>query len=41
VNHLFSFLGQEVAITLQLMGLRSIKELSLLGEDAFEASSLS
>ena len=36
VNHLFSLLINEIGITLQLMGLRSIKELAALGDRALE-----
>ena len=39
-SHLFSLLADEVRITLQLMGLRSVAELRELGEDAFESNAL-
>jgi isopentenyl diphosphate isomerase/L-lactate dehydrogenase-like FMN-dependent dehydrogenase len=36
VSHLFSLIGNEISITLQLMGLASIRELAELGESALE-----
>jgi hypothetical protein len=36
VDHLFSILKNETAITLQLMGLSTIKQLAALGEGALE-----
>jgi isopentenyl diphosphate isomerase/L-lactate dehydrogenase-like FMN-dependent dehydrogenase len=36
VDHLFALLRSEVAITLQLMGLRSVRQLSEMGEAALE-----
>jgi len=36
VNHLFSLLTTELAITLQLMGVSSMRQLAALGEDALD-----
>jgi isopentenyl diphosphate isomerase/L-lactate dehydrogenase-like FMN-dependent dehydrogenase len=40
VNHLFALLRDEVSITLQLMGVSSVKELAMLGESVLEPKSL-